>query len=140
MSHLSGAFRRAALALGTVSLVSAATLTAAQAATAPTPSVTTVPPAATAPPSNSTSPSDPSHSRSVPVKVIARIGLNIRFGPTTASRVVGSLPKGRVVWVECRVVGQNVQGNPFWDKIANTRGQWISARFVRNLDGTPRTC
>lgn len=127
MSHLSGAFRRAAVALGTVGMVSAATLTSAQAASAPT-SMPGMAPSAAQP------------NAVVTVRVNANNGLFIRFGPTTDSANVGTLRNGTLVQISCRVYSQNVQGNHDWYKINHTTARWLSARFLTRLGGTPNFC
>ncbi|MFF4358448.1 SH3 domain-containing protein [Streptomyces sp. NPDC001604] len=67
-----------------------------------------------------------------------RLPLNVRSGPGTGYRVVGSRPVGSSVAITCKVRGSGVRGNHRWYRLAHHRG-WVSARYVRNL-GTVRWC
>jgi len=75
-------------------------------------------------------------------KVIARTGLNVRSGPSTHYRVIGSLHNGQVVGIKCKVNGQNVDGNPRWYKLSDGRyvGGFSAARYIRNLGPAPKFC
>lgn len=70
--------------------------------------------------------------------VTHRLPLNVRSGPGTGYRVVGSRAVGSDVAVTCKVRGSNVRGNHRWYRLAHHRG-WVSARYVHNL-GTVRWC
>jgi uncharacterized protein YraI len=72
-------------------------------------------------------------------KVIARTGLNVRSGPSTHYRVVGSLHNGQVVGIKCKVNGQNIDGNPRWYKLYYRTG-WVAARYVENIGAAPSWC
>jgi uncharacterized protein YraI len=75
-------------------------------------------------------------------KVIAHNGLNVRSGPSTHYRVVGSLHDGQVVGIKCKVNGQNVGGNPRWYKLSDGRyiGGFSAARYIKNLGPAPEFC
>lgn len=73
-------------------------------------------------------------------EVTSPSGLTIRFGPTTASQAVGALPYKAVISIQCKVVGQTVDGNSLWYKIANTTGEWVTARYVANIGPAPSYC
>ncbi|WP_069815503.1 SH3 domain-containing protein [Streptomyces sp. TP-A0874] len=75
-------------------------------------------------------------------RVIARIGLNVRNKPTRHhSRVIGSLHKGQIVLIECKVRSRDVvDGNPLWYKLADGKWAWASARYIENIGPAPRWC
>ncbi|MFF4502099.1 SH3 domain-containing protein [Streptomyces sp. NPDC001401] len=64
--------------------------------------------------------------------------LNVRSGPGTGYRVVGSRPVGGSVALTCKVRGSGVRGNHRWYRLAHHKG-YVSARYVRNLS-TVRWC
>lgn len=68
-------------------------------------------------------------------KVVAR-SLNIRKKPTTYAKVVGSLHKGEIVKLDCKVKSKNVKGNEIWYRLDKRYG-WVAARYVKNLDYVP---
>ncbi|OEJ32199.1 hypothetical protein BGK67_13385 [Streptomyces subrutilus] len=63
-------------------------------------------------------------------------GLGIRSGPGTQYAKKGKAPSGTVVKLQCKVNGQNVDGNSIWYKLADGSG-WISARYALNLNKVP---
>ncbi|MEV6944095.1 SH3 domain-containing protein [Streptomyces sp. NPDC051172] len=67
-----------------------------------------------------------------------RLPLNVRSGPGTGYRVVGSRAVGSSVAITCKVRGSGVRGNHRWYRLAH-HGGWVSARYVHNL-GTVRWC
>ncbi len=76
-------------------------------------------------------------------RVIARNGLNVRTHPNTRSRVITTLPHGRVVHIECKVRSQNVDGNRLWYKLDRRHHRhdgWVSARYVVNIGPAPHFC
>lgn len=68
--------------------------------------------------------------------VIAKPGILIRSQPTTASHEKGFIPRGEIVWIDCKVDGQDVWGNAIWYKIKSHNG-FIAARYVKNVDHIP---
>ncbi|WP_407565557.1 SH3 domain-containing protein [Streptomyces sp. 184] len=68
--------------------------------------------------------------------VIAKPGILIRSQPTTASHEKGFIPRGEIVWIDCKVDGQDVWGNAIWYKISSHNG-FIAARYVKNVDHIP---
>lgn len=70
-------------------------------------------------------------------KVISRLPLTIREMATSNSRSLGSFQPGTVIWLHCKVVGQNVEGNKLWYKLGNGRAGYVSARYVQNLAVVP---
>jgi hypothetical protein len=56
-------------------------------------------------------------------------GLNVRQAPGTDSAVLGNLPDGTSVGIECQVDGQSVAGNTLWDFLP-AHGGYVSDRFV----------
>jgi hypothetical protein len=76
-------------------------------------------------------------------QVIARTGLNIRARATTNSAVVGGpIPYGTVIRISCKVVGQNIDGNKLWYKLADARYArgYVTARYVDNIGRAPEYC
>jgi hypothetical protein len=76
-------------------------------------------------------------------QVIARTGLNIRARATTNSAVVGGpIRYGTVIRIRCKVVGQNVDGNRLWYRLADARypNGYVSARYVDNIGRAPSYC
>ncbi|MFG2196011.1 SH3 domain-containing protein [Streptomyces sp. NPDC048639] len=72
-------------------------------------------------------------------RVIAATGLNVRKQPWQSSPVVGFLPYGKVVSIECKVNGQSIDGNPRWYRI-NGYGGYASARYIENIGPAPHWC
>lgn len=69
-------------------------------------------------------------------KVVSKIGQNVRAKPTTKSKVLATYKSGAIVKIECKVEGQNVDGNKIWYRLAkrfNKQYGWMSARYVKNL-------
>lgn len=64
--------------------------------------------------------------------------LNVRSGPGTGYRVVGSRPVGRVMPIVCKTRGSNVFGNQRWYRLPHHKG-YVSAHYVRNRS-TVRWC
>jgi hypothetical protein len=58
--------------------------------------------------------------------------VNLRAGPGTSYRVVGSLPAGRAVTITCQALGTSVNGSSIWDRLS-TSG-WVTDYYM----GTPR--
>jgi uncharacterized protein YgiM (DUF1202 family) len=72
--------------------------------------------------------------------VVSPIGLLVRSGPSRAHRVIGSLHYGQVVWIECKVHGEWIDGNDRWYKLSNGWWAWASARYIANIGEAPRWC
>ena len=66
--------------------------------------------------------------------------LTVRHLPTTASPSEGSLKKGQIVEIVCKVRGTAVGGNDLWYALPPTLNEWVSARYVDNLGPAPRWC
>ncbi|WP_406442598.1 SH3 domain-containing protein [Streptomyces sp. NBC_01613] len=64
--------------------------------------------------------------------------LNVRSGPGTGYRVVGSRPTGGSVALTCKVLGSGVRGNQRWYRLPHHKG-YVSARYVHNRS-TVRWC
>ncbi|TJZ96312.1 SH3 domain-containing protein [Actinacidiphila oryziradicis] len=66
--------------------------------------------------------------------VVHGIGrLNVRSGPGTGYRVIGSLRPGNHPRLAYKVRGTTVRGNSTWYKLADRKG-YVSARYVKDLD------
>ncbi|MFY4722361.1 SH3 domain-containing protein [Streptomyces sp. LaBMicrA B280] len=57
------------------------------------------------------------------------IRLNVRSGPGTGYRVVGSRHTDRLITVSCRTYGSRVHGNHVWYRLPQRRG-YVSAHYV----------
>ncbi|WP_093632070.1 SH3 domain-containing protein [Streptomyces sp. 3213.3] len=57
--------------------------------------------------------------------------LNVRSGPGTGYRIVGTRPVGRVLPIVCKTRGSGVFGNHRWYKLPHHEG-YVSAHYVRN--------
>jgi hypothetical protein len=68
-------------------------------------------------------------------RAIANGGLTVRALPTTASAAKGSIAKGRVFPIVCKVRGSSVDGNNLWYALPPTLGEW-----VQNVGAAPRWC
>lgn len=66
------------------------------------------------------------------------IALNLRAGPTTEDRVVGSLPANGKVELICRAKGESVRGNKLWYQTSDRK--WVTARYVDNVGKAPGLC
>jgi hypothetical protein len=73
-------------------------------------------------------------------RAIASGGLTVRALPTTASKAKGSIAKGHVFPIVCKVKGTSVEGNNLWYALPPTLGEWVSARYVQNVGSAPRWC
>ncbi|MFF4432233.1 SH3 domain-containing protein [Streptomyces sp. NPDC001513] len=63
-------------------------------------------------------------------------GLRVHSGPATHHAKTGKVYTGTVVPLQCKVNGQNVDGNSIWYKLADGSG-WITARYALNLNKVP---
>ncbi|WP_335980915.1 SH3 domain-containing protein [Streptomyces sp. CA2R106] len=70
-------------------------------------------------------------------RVVSRLPLTIREKATSNSRSLGTLQPGTVIWLHCKVVGQNVDGNKLWYLLGNGRPGYVAARYVQNLSAVP---
>ncbi|GAA2132418.1 hypothetical protein [Streptomyces synnematoformans] len=68
--------------------------------------------------------------------VVAKPGILIRSQPTTASHKMGFIHRAEIVWIDCKVNGQNVWGNSIWYKLSSHNG-YLAARYVKNVDHIP---
>lgn len=75
---------------------------------------------------------------------ISRIGQNTRVSPHTWERRVGTIRRGEVVSIVCKVRSQNVDGNNRWYLLKghNAHGaySWASARYIANIGPAPSWC
>ncbi|MGW4822583.1 hypothetical protein ACWEP4_27215 [Streptomyces sp. NPDC004227] len=72
----------------------------------------------------------------IPGTVTARTSLSIRAKPTTRSADLGSRSSGARISVWCQALGESVDGNPEWYRLANRSG-WAAARYVRVSSAVP---
>ncbi|MEU3032274.1 SH3 domain-containing protein [Streptomyces incarnatus] len=57
------------------------------------------------------------------------VRLNVRSGPGTGYRVVGSRHTDRLISVSCKTYGSRVRGNHVWYRLPQHRG-YVSAHYV----------
>ena len=66
------------------------------------------------------------------------IGLNLRSGPTTKDKIVGSLPANAKVDLVCKARGETIRGNKLWYQTSDRK--WVTARYVDNVGKAPAYC
>ena len=71
--------------------------------------------------------------------IVSGTALNVRAAPTTHSAVVDRLSPGSQDRVQCMVMGQSVNGNPYWYWLVGAQG-WVSAAFVDTGGAWVPTC
>ncbi|MEV0174317.1 SH3 domain-containing protein [Streptomyces sp. NPDC050803] len=71
--------------------------------------------------------------------VVSHTKLNVRQAPTTHSPAVGWLSPGSQDRVDCKVIGQSVNGNPYWYWLVGAQA-WASAAFVDTGGHRVPTC
>ncbi|MGW7003981.1 SH3 domain-containing protein [Streptomyces sp. NPDC054933] len=123
--YTTGVRRVAAVGVAAM-LAGAAALTAASSAVA-----TTVPASSTHPAPAAVGAAEPTG------KVVSRINLLIREQPTANSKFLGSVRPGTVIALNCKKVGQNVDGNNLWYLLGAHKPGYVSARYVKNLAAVP---
>ncbi|MFB6962975.1 SH3 domain-containing protein [Streptomyces sp. NPDC056309] len=72
----------------------------------------------------------------IPGTVTARTSLSIRAQPATRSAELGSYSSGARISVRCQALGESVDGNPEWYRLASRSG-WVAARYVRVSSTVP---
>lgn len=74
-------------------------------------------------------------------KVISKEKLTVRYAPSTHSKAVGSIKPGKVIPLSCKVTGTSVDGNNRWYLLPGSDSpEWVSARYVKNLNTAPAWC
>ncbi|MFH8608229.1 SH3 domain-containing protein [Streptomyces sp. NPDC018029] len=73
-------------------------------------------------------------------RVTARSGLLLRTSPTRGSKVVRSVPYGKVVTIFCRTKGDRVVNNNVWYLLTDGTWAWGSAHYIANIGKVPRWC
>ncbi|WP_371527222.1 SH3 domain-containing protein [Streptomyces sp. NBC_01283] len=73
-------------------------------------------------------------------RVTAKSGLLLRTAPTRGSRVIRSVPYGRVVSIYCKTTGDHVAGNNRWYLLTNGTWAWGAAHYISNIGPAPRWC
>jgi hypothetical protein len=64
--------------------------------------------------------------------------VNLRYGPTRAEALAGSLALDGQVSLVCKVQGEAVNGNSWWYETSD--GLWVSARYMKNVGKAPVYC
>lgn len=66
-------------------------------------------------------------------------GLNVRAGPSTRHRIVGTAPDGATITVQCQVTGEMINGSvrrtAVWDRLPG--GRYVSDGYVSWRSGRP---
>lgn len=73
-------------------------------------------------------------------RVIANGGLRVRTDPLLSSGTSGLIPQGNVIPIDCKVRGDNVDGNNLWYALPGVGNEWVSARYVANVGPAPAYC
>lgn len=80
------------------------------------------------------------HAATIAATVDVASTLKVRFGPSLAAAVVGSMTDGQRVVVNCSVVGQTVRGSVrttnLWDRLSD--GRYVTDAYVRSTGTVPR--
>ncbi|MFE9310695.1 SH3 domain-containing protein, partial [Streptomyces sp. NPDC006706] len=64
--------------------------------------------------------------------------MSIRARPTSRSAELGSYHSGARISVWCQALGESVDGDPEWYRLANRSG-WVAARYV-SVSSTVPSC
>lgn len=80
------------------------------------------------------------HPRIYKGRVTARHGLLLRTAPTRGSKVIRSVPYGKVVSIYCKTTGDHVNGNNRWYLLTNGTWAWGAAHYIANIGPAPRWC
>lgn len=70
-------------------------------------------------------------------RVTANSGLRARNKPSVSAGSLTTLPSGYVVSIDCKIDGEDVDGNNIW---YFTDYGWLSARYVANVGDPPDSC
>lgn len=81
-----------------------------------------------------------SHPRVYKGRVIAKGGLLLRTSPHRGSKVIRSVPYGKVVSIYCKTTGDHVSGNNRWYLLTNGTWAWGAAHYISNIGPAPRWC
>lgn len=81
-----------------------------------------------------------SHPRVYKGRVTAKHGLLLRTAPTRGSKVIRSVPYGKVVSIFCKTTGDHVAGNNRWYLLTNGTWAWGAAHYIANIGPAPRWC
>jgi hypothetical protein len=73
-------------------------------------------------------------------RVIAKSGLLLRNAPNRGSRVIRSVPYGKVVTIFCKTRGERVSNNNLWYLLTDGTWAWGSAHYIANIGKVPRWC
>ncbi|MEU8954506.1 SH3 domain-containing protein [Streptomyces sp. NPDC048518] len=73
-------------------------------------------------------------------RVTAKNGLLLRNAPTRGSKVIRSVPRGKVVTIFCKTRGDRVANNNIWYLLTDGTWAWGSAQYIANIGKVPRWC
>ncbi|MEU5998464.1 SH3 domain-containing protein [Streptomyces sp. NPDC047197] len=80
------------------------------------------------------------HPRVYKGRVTAKHGLLLRTAPHRGSKVIRSVPYGKVVSIYCKTTGDHVSGNNRWYLLTNGTWAWGAAHYIANIGPAPRWC
>ncbi|MFF1377173.1 SH3 domain-containing protein [Streptomyces sp. NPDC058308] len=73
-------------------------------------------------------------------RVTAKNGLLLRTSPTRGSKVVRTVPRGKVVTIFCKSKGDRVGRSNLWYLLTDGTWAWGSAYYIANIGPAPRWC
>ncbi|QEV20235.1 SH3 domain-containing protein [Streptomyces alboniger] len=73
-------------------------------------------------------------------RVTAKSGLLLHTAPTRGSRVVRSVPHGKVVTIYCKTKGDRVGRTSLWYLLTDGTWAWGSANYIATIGKSPRWC
>ncbi|MEU6991905.1 SH3 domain-containing protein [Streptomyces sp. NPDC046465] len=73
-------------------------------------------------------------------RVTAKNGLLLRTSPTRGSKVVRTVPRGKVVTIFCKTRGDRVVNNNIWYLLTDGTWAWGAAYYISNIGPAPRWC
>ncbi|CAM5461225.1 SH3 domain-containing protein OS=Streptomyces alboniger OX=132473 GN=CP975_24285 PE=4 SV=1 [Streptomyces alboniger] len=73
-------------------------------------------------------------------RVTAKSGLLLHNAPNRGSRVVRSVPHGRIVTIFCKTRGSRVGNSNLWYLLTDGSWAWGSAKYIANIGKVPRWC
>ncbi|WP_369214487.1 SH3 domain-containing protein [Streptomyces flavofungini] len=73
-------------------------------------------------------------------RVTAKSGLLLRSAPNRGSRVIRTVPHGKVVTIYCKTRGSRVGNSNLWYLLTDGTWAWGSANYIANIGRAPRWC
>ncbi|MEU5683899.1 SH3 domain-containing protein [Streptomyces venezuelae] len=73
-------------------------------------------------------------------RVTAKTGLLLHTSPTRGSKVIRTVPRGKVVTIFCKTTGDRVVNNNIWYLLTDGTWAWGAAHYIANIGKVPRWC